>query len=322
VLRLGKVQGLRWLGGATAFPAQELDNVAVLRRAHPDWPDARVAFSAAGILANLGLDRRAWVTDETSVTLGVRAAMDARKVAGDPTIDALLVATSTPTRMTSSVASAIAAELGLSALALDVRGGCSAGLFALSQAADWATAGATVMVVGTDTFSRVLPRDPMLHLAMGDGAAAVILGPGGAEARLSGAFLTEPAPDLVGMAGPLPPSAEAVAADAYRLSGDMLGFGDAAAAVYGRVGEAALGEVRPEWLLPQQTQRPMIEALARQFSIRNSWSQVGRHANIGAGNLLSAWIEARREGFCPSGSVGLCVAVGGGVTGAAVVWQC
>jgi 3-oxoacyl-[acyl-carrier-protein] synthase III len=178
------------------------------------------------------------------------------------------------------------------------------------------------MVIGTDTFSRVLPEDPMLQLSTGDGAAAVVLGPGGTEARLSAAFTTEPAPGLVGVIGPLPPSVDS--ANPHRLSGDVLGFGDAALSLYGRVGTAAVlaTDDVPTWLLPQQSNRPLIEALAAQFEIDRVWERVGRHGNIGAGNVLAAWSEARREGFFRPGTAGLCAVVGGGVTAGAMMWRC
>lgn len=318
MLRAGKVEGIRWMGSAAVFPRLELDNARVLKRVHPEWPPSRIAFAAAGILASLGLDRRSWADGEDALSLAIAAARLAAAEANVP-IDVVIAATSTAP---GPVAAPVAADLGLSALAYDLRAGCAGGLLGLSQAADLVAGGATVLVVGTDTFSRVLPEDPMLQLATGDGAAAVVLGPGGTEARLSAAFTTEPAPGLVGLVGPLPPAVDT--ANSHRLSGDVLGFGDAALSLYGRVGTTAMlatGEV-PGWLLPQQTTRPLIEALAVQFEIDRAWERVGRHGNIGAGNLLAAWNAARREGFCRPGTAGLCAVVGGGVTAGAVMWRC
>src|SRR5207302_3459732 len=105
----------------------------------------------------------------------------------------VLVATSTPHRMTASVAAALGAALGAHAGCADVRAGCAGGILALGQAALAVAAGAgPALVVGAETFSKIVPpQSRTAALALGDGAAALIVGRRGGARLLSAAFQTD-----------------------------------------------------------------------------------------------------------------------------------
>lgn len=341
---LGPVAGLTVLGAGTAFPPLELDNAAVLRRLaalsgrRPS--SAQLAFAAAALESEHGLSRRAWTHEVgeplrhdrelTSVDLGADAAARALQDAGvaPGRVQALFAATSSPHRMTSTVSAAIAARLGLSGMAQDVRAGCAAGLFALTTAALYVAAGVEpVVLVAAETFSKVVPphhKDAVASLA--DGAGALVLGRG--DGALLGASLETDGTlaHLVNTPGPLPPTVEDVEAGRYQLDGVPEGLRTViparyVAALTGALARAGLAARDLDAYVPHQVGRLVGERVIAELGIppERAWLQPGRHGNIGAAGVLVALAEARQAGWCRPGQRVALAAVGGGLSWAATV---
>jgi 3-oxoacyl-[acyl-carrier-protein] synthase-3 len=342
-VEIGPIDGVAILGGATAFPARELDNAEVLRGL-PSAPrtEEQLQFLAAGAEQTLGLRKRAWAhpvgaplqhgSEETTLDLASRAAREALRDAGVAASDLSLIlcATSTPHRMTSTVAAPLGSALGASAACMDTRTGCSGALFALGTAALHLAAGTgPALIVGAETFSKIIPPQHRgAQLALGDGAAALVIGRR-EGAQLSSIFLqTDGALGrLITTDGALPPTAEEIARGGYQLSGapDELGqivpekYAAAIAGALRRAGNPAI-----DLFVPHQTSRELIArvAAAAQFPPEKTFVEVHRHANIGAAGWMAALVEARAEGRCPRGTRLLIAAVGGGMSWAAAVLRC
>ncbi|MBQ1123594.1 beta-ketoacyl-ACP synthase III [Streptomyces smyrnaeus] len=111
--------------------------------------------------------------------LAVGAGSRALKSSGDPHVDALVVATTTPDRPCPATAPTVASKLGLGhAAAWDVSAVCTGFLYALASGAGLIAAGGAerVLVIGAETFSRILnPADRSTSVIFGDGAGAVVL---------------------------------------------------------------------------------------------------------------------------------------------------
>jgi 3-oxoacyl-[acyl-carrier-protein] synthase III len=137
-----------------------------------------------------------WIVERTGIherhvggtTVGLsiesgRAALDMSGV--DPaTIDALVLATTTPDRVVPGSAAAVQNELGLRCGAYDVNAACSGFVYALVQGHGMIAMGAKkVLVIGTDTLARFTDwTDRNTAILFADGSGAVVLeaveGPG------------------------------------------------------------------------------------------------------------------------------------------------
>jgi 3-oxoacyl-[acyl-carrier-protein] synthase-3 len=350
-LVLGASGPVRVRGAGTAFPRRRLTNEEVLVVTAPRlWPGReapsgeRLAFLARGLEESLGVRERAWAhvpgepfahgEEETTIDLAAAAAAEAL---ADARLDAselglVLVSTSTPPRMTSTLSSAVGARLGATrAACMDLRTGCAAGLFALATAALYLGAGAgPVLLVGTETFSKVIPPayKPAV-VALGDGAGALVLDAEGAG-RLVASYLATDGTlgKLVNTPGELPPTHEAIDRGDYLLGGDAEELAAALPGKYldaiaGVLARAALGAGAIDRYVPHQTSVPLIRAVAARVGVpeERTYVNVASHANVGAAGWLVALAEARRGGLVPAGSRVLLAAVGGGMSWAGAILE-
>lgn len=137
-----------------------------------------------------------WIVDRTgiherrvggsTVGLSVESGRAALEMSGvDPlSIDALILATTTPDRTVPASAPAVQTELGLQCGAYDLNAACSGFVYAMVQAQGMIAMGAKkVLVIGTDTLARITDwTDRNTAILFADGSAAVVLeaveGPG------------------------------------------------------------------------------------------------------------------------------------------------
>ncbi|KRV46505.1 3-oxoacyl-ACP synthase [Wenjunlia vitaminophila] len=132
------------------------------------------------IRSRTGIGQR-HVADPTMATsdLAVEAGGRAMKSAEVDSVDAVVLATTTPDRPCPATAPLVASRLGLGTVAaFDVVAVCTGFLYGLATGAGMiATGGAErVLVIGADTFSTILdPHDRSTRAIFGDGAGAVVL---------------------------------------------------------------------------------------------------------------------------------------------------
>lgn len=347
--QLGPIDGVGVLGTGLALPARRLTNLEVLQllkgplfgaRPRPAGDD-ELAFVAQGMEATLGVRDRHWSHlpgapldapgEESVVDLAARAAKLALEAAGleAGALAMVLCATSTPHRMTSSVSAPVASAIGAQGAAMDARTGCSGGLFALAAGAQLVAGGAgPVLVVGVDAFSRVLPPHSRLAaLSLGDGAAALVLGPRAGSAVEAIFLRTDGAlGQLITTDGMLPPTHGEIDRGGYLLSGAP----DALTAVVPEKYEEAIGAVlrragaradELELFAPHQTSRKLIAELCRRTGIAEERAVVSveRHANIGAAGWLAALHLS--AGRARRGARVLTAAVGGGMSWGAALFR-
>lgn len=341
-VELGPIDSIAILGGGTAFPALSLDNAEVLRGLpSPPRSEEQLQFLANGARETLGLARRNWAhrvgapldgAGETTLDLAVRAARAALADAGvgASELSLVLCATSTPHRMTSTVAAPLGSLLGARAACMDTRTGCSGGLFALSTAALYLNAGSgPALIVGAETFSRIIPpQHRAAQLALGDGAAALVIGRR-EGAQLSSLFLESDGAlgRLITTDGALPPTLPEIERGGYQLSGAPEELSAVvpekyAVAIQGALRRARLSAAAIDLFVPHQTSRELIQKVSAAAGLDCAYVNVERHANIGAAGWMAALVEARAEGRCPPGTRLLLAAVGGGMSWAAAVLQC
>ncbi len=130
-----------------------------------------------------------WITERTgikerhvggsTVQLSIESGRMALEMSGvDPaSIDALVLATTTPDRVVPASSAAVQNELGLRCGAFDVNAACSGFVYGLVQAHGLIAMGAKkVLVIGTDTLSRITDwTDRNTAILFADGSGAVVL---------------------------------------------------------------------------------------------------------------------------------------------------
>lgn len=153
-------------------------------------------FDAEWIRDRTGIEQRhVLAPGEATSDLAVEAGCRALASAGSVAVDALVVATNTPDRLSPAIAPEVAARLGLGPIAaFDVGAVCAGFVYALATAAGLIAAdtAAGVLVIGADAFSTVLdPTDPTTRAVFGDGAGAVLVRAGrpGERGTLAGLHL-------------------------------------------------------------------------------------------------------------------------------------
>ena len=143
---------------------------------------ARIDTSDEWIKSRSGIERRHFAAEgEMTSDLATHAAKAALAMAGMDiaTVDAIIVATSTPDLTFPSVASMVQAKLGMTrGFAFDVQAVCAGFAYALANANALIVSeqAQCVLVIGAETFSRLMDWDDRAtSVLFGDGAGAVVL---------------------------------------------------------------------------------------------------------------------------------------------------
>lgn len=344
MLELGPIHGVAILATGCAFPPRTLSNADVLRTlGHLYWDassltDDRIEFLARAVGESMGVSERAWAhipgtpfeheAEPSTLDLAVAAARDALSRIEAAQIGLVICCTSTPARMTSTTSAVVGAKLGLDAACMDLRTGCSAGVFALSTAALFVQAtGRSVLLVGTETFSKVLPvahKGAVMSLA--DGAGALVLGPG-AGSMLAACMGTDGnLGHLVNTPGALPAVAEDIERGAFFLAGAPEELGAHLPVKYISVVRAALARAGlvgadVQHYVPHQTSETLIRHVAAHCEIPSErvFVNVPRHGNIGSAGWMVALHEARQQRSMQPGQNLLIASVGGGMSWASCI---
>ncbi len=137
--------------------------------------------NAEWVLENLGIrERRIAKPDQPTSDLASRAAVIAIENAGltPDDIDLIIVATSTPDRLAPSTAAIVQDKIqAYNSVAFDLAAVCSGFLFSMSTAAQYIATGIynNALVIGADTFSKIIDWTRRDCVFFGDGAGAAVL---------------------------------------------------------------------------------------------------------------------------------------------------
>ncbi|MFJ8387757.1 beta-ketoacyl-ACP synthase III [Streptomyces sp. NPDC094438] len=126
--------------------------------------------------------RRRIAPGQATSDLATAAGAAALASAGNPAVDLVVLATSTPDHPCPATAPRVAHRLGLGSVpAFDIAAVCSGFLYALATATATIRGGLsrTCLVIGADTYSAIInPRDRETAALFGDGAGAAVLSRG------------------------------------------------------------------------------------------------------------------------------------------------
>ena len=172
--RLGSLMGVQVVGVGSSVPDNVVRNEDL----------ASLGYDADWIMQRTGiLERRHAPPDMATSDLAVEASRLCIEQAGvDPQdVDLVLLGTFTPDMPLPATASLVQHRLGLSALAMDLQAACSSFVYAMITGAQFIATGCSklALIIGADCNSRVVnPKDERTYPLFGDGAGAVLLGPG------------------------------------------------------------------------------------------------------------------------------------------------
>lgn len=273
--------------------------------------------------------------NEKTSDLAIAAAHDALKDAGidAATIDAVIVATTTPDNTFPATAVKIQAAFGIHhGFAFDVQAVCSGFVYALAVADNFIRLGQIkrALVIGAETFSRLLDwNDRTTCVLFGDGAGAVVLeaAEGKGDASDRGILSTHLHSDgryydtlcTTGGAG------STGTTGVVHMEGSDV-FRHAVINLAEVVDEAlAANNLKPEqidWLVPHQANQRIIDGTAKKLNMPTEKvvTTIAEHANTSAASIPLALATAARKGQLKRGQLILLDAMGGGFTwGAALV---
>jgi len=289
-----------------------------------------------------------WIRERTGITqryiaaegqntsdLGYRAALaalaDADMSAQD--IDLIIVATSTPDLTFPATATIIQELLGINhGAAFDVQAVCSGFIYALSVADAMIKSGKgkNVLVIGAETFSRILDwNDRTTCVLFGDGAGAMVLSTTKPKDKAAGigvvnTFLRSDGRkrDLLYVDGG-PSSTQTVGK--LRMIGNKVfrhavkELSDSMIMCAAEV-DTQISDI--DWFVPHQANQRILEAVAKKLDLKRAQviSTVAYHANTSAASIPLALDTAIRDGRIKRGSSIMLEAFGGGFTwGAALL---
>jgi 3-oxoacyl-[acyl-carrier-protein] synthase-3 len=288
------------------------------------------------IRTRTGIERRHFAAEgEATSDLATAAARAALADAGltGADLDALIVATATPDQTFPATAARVQASIGMrSGFAFDIQAVCAGFVFALAQANALILAGSArrVMVIGAETFSRILDfTDRSTCVLFGDGAGALILeaaeGTGGPEdrgilstdlhsdGRYDNLLYVDGGPSTTGTAGVVRMAGQEIFKHAVVKLAET---GSAALAA------AGLSKTDVNWLVPHQANLRIMTMTAHKLGVPldRVVVTVRDHGNTSAASIPLALSVAHAEGRILPGDVLLMEAIGGGLSwGAAVV---
>ncbi len=309
------------LGVGGYLPEKTLTNADLVRM---------VDTSDAWIRQRTGIAERHIAADgEVTSDLAAAAARVALDRAGVPAdaIDLIVLATSTPDNTFPATAVTVQEKLGMTTgAAFDVQAVCSGFVYALTTADAMIRAGQakTVLVIGAETFSRILDwTDRATCVLFGDGAGAVVLAaeeqPGTtADRGLLTAHLRSDGRHKLQLYVDGGPSSTGTVGH-LRMEGREV-FRYAISAIGGVIEDAfratGLSPDDIDWFVPHQANIRIIDGSAKKFGILDAKvvKTVAQHGNTSAASIPLALSVASADGRIKRGDLILLEAMGGGFT--------
>ena len=316
------MQYAKILGTGSYLPARRVTNDELAQRidTSDEWIAGRTGIRARHIAADNEK------TSDLAAEAGRRALAQAGITA--QSVDLIIVATATPDMQFPATATIVQQKLGISGCpAFDVQAVCAGFVYALATADAYIRSGmaTTALVIGADTFSRILDwNDRRTCVLFGDGAGAVVLGASAQKgiilSRLhsDGNYL-----DLLKI--PAQIADGAVCGTPYLQMDGQAVFKFAVkqlAAVADEVLHAAgYTAEQIDWIVPHQANERIIAATAKHLGIgmEKVILTVAEHANTSAASIPLALDAGIRDGRIRCGQTLLFEGIGGGFAWGAVL---
>jgi len=285
-------------------------------------------------------ERRYADDDESATSLAAVAVQHALEQAGMPvsSIDTVIMATIIPDQPVPSMASALAALIGIPrAAAFDLNAACSGWLYALEVGRSLILGGSAknVVVVTAELLSRITnPQDHETAFLFGDGAGAAVLtrAPGGHRLHrmgISGDATQFTAIQRKGGGARIPwPEGHGDLQQFYLQMDGVAVFKHAVIGFAEQIEETLRREqLRPEdiaWVVPHQANARILKAVSKRVGIpfEKFVMTIAKYGNTSGASVSMALGWAAEEGIFTEGDRIIFCSVGAGLTfaGGLLVW--
>ena len=285
------------------------------------------------IRSRTGIGQRHICMEESLTDLAAEAARRAMASAGVGAgdLDLILCATISSDYITPSLACTVQEAIGASCPAFDVSAACPGFLFALDVADGYFARGRAkqILVIAAEAMSRLMEwRDRSTCVLFGDGAGAVVLGPG--EGLRSLSIRTQGRTNVLyvpAARGNLPGRAQGPESYAVMDGQEVFKFAVTAMCrgLRGSIRDAGLSEADIDWVLPHQANMRIIEFAMSKMKIppERFLINIERLANTSAACIPILLDESREQGKLKKGDLLAMCAFGAGLTSASAVirWE-
>jgi 3-oxoacyl-[acyl-carrier-protein] synthase III len=330
VPRTRSLTGVRILGSGSYVPDNVVSNVD-LQGSHgfdPEWIVNRTGIH----------ERRFALPHQATSDLCTQAATRCLKAADcDPRdVDLLVLATFTPDMAFPSTGNLVQDRLKLNCPAFDVQAACAGFVFALVIGSQFVATGNSqrALIIGGDCNSRVInPGDQKSFPLFGDGAGAVLLGPGSERQGLvsyqlgsdgsGGDLLSRPAGG-----SRIPPSTATLEQGLHYLTMDGRAIfkwavrilADSTQAVLNH-GDHCVKDVR--WFIPHQANVRIIHAASDVLGFHRDsvYKNLERYGNTSAGSIPIALDELHGGGKVVDDDLLLISGFGSGLNWGTALWR-
>ena len=286
------------------------------------------------IRARTGIERRHFAAEgETTSQMAIEAARAALEMAElEPNaIDAVVLATSTADLTFPSAATMVQSGLGMTrGFAFDVQAVCAGYVYALANANALIVSEQAnrVLVIGAETFSRILDHDDRTTAVLfGDGAGAVVLEAqaGDGKATDRGILATDlnsdgSFRDLLYVDGGVSTQTTGYlrmqGKEVFRHAVEKL-----AATAHTALEKCGLSSQDVDWIVPHQANLRIIKATAQRMDVPMDRVivTVQEHGNTSAASIPLALSVAAHDGHFEPGHLLVMEAIGGGLAWGSVV---
>jgi len=302
------------------------------------YMETLVDTSAIWVYETLGIrERRIASPIQATSDIAEKAGLNAVKDAGLDVldIDLIIVATATPDRIAPSTACIVQDKIkAYNAVAFDLSAVCSGFLFSLSTAAQYIASGVyqNVLVIGADTFSKIIDWKRRDAVFFGDGAGAAVI----SHANVNEGFLAfrlhsdgRGKENFTVLAGgsETPASHETVSRGLHFFKMNGREVYNTAIKVLPRVinkvlDDTGLDILDVDYMIPHQPSIGILKKTAEIIGL--PWNRVmtnmDKYANTSGGTIPILLDELKRAGKLKEGNTLLFAAVGSGWTyGASIV---
>lgn len=328
--RTWTLTGVRVLGTGSYLPERRVTNEDLQRELgfDPEW-----IFNRTGIV-----ERRFAAPEQATSDLGVIAAERCLQAAGvDPSeVDLLVVGTFTPDMSFPSTACLIQDRMRLVCPAFDLQAACAGFVYALATAAQFVATGVSkrALVVGADCNSRIInPGDLRSYPLFGDGAGAVLLGPGDRDQGMLACQLGSEGAGgnllcRVSCGSRRPPTAAEIEQGTHYLAMDGRAVFRWAVRVltdscHDVLEHASEQRERVRWFVPHQANVRIINSASdvMKFPRDRVYKNLDKYGNTSAGSVPIALDEVVRLKGVERGDLILTSGFGAGLSWGTILWR-
>lgn len=302
-----------------------------------EYLETIVPTNAQWVFENVGIkERRIAAPDQATSDLAAIAGQRAIDDAGlkNSDIDLIIVATATPDRKAPSTAAFVQNKLrAFNAAAFDLSAVCSGFLFGMSVASQYIAAGVynNILVVGADTFSRIIDWSRRDAIFFGDGAgAAVVSSANVTEGFLAYRLYTDSSNEMLGFTVPgggseNPITINNIEEQYFQMDGKAV-FASATRALPKAINQVledtGLSVDDIDFMIPHQPSIRILQKTAEIIGLpfEKVMTNMDRYANTSGGTIPILLDEVNKSGKINKGDIILFAAVGSGWTyGASII---